>query len=672
MKINMRHIIFLLVICFLIPSLSAQEFESGKISKEDFEIPLTKEEKAAPAVFLNKYRRTHFEYRDDLDGWLLYTTIHEVIKINSISGFSYATKKIQLFNEGREKEVVKKIEGYTYNLVDGKVEKIKTPKEHFIKNQINENLDEVSISIPAIKQGSIIEYKYTVESSYYEIDDVIFQEDIPVKNAFAIIESPQFFDYNKFIKGYRDILSKDYVKLRQENASFELRNPFGGRTSKTLLNKIKYNDIVSEYHLQDIPALKEEPFVNNMENYRISVIYELATIEFKKGIKEKRAKTWDEVAQYLNNPARLTGQIDRTSFLISVSDTLKTKSVATLDRINLAYNYIQDRMSWDKGVNKYRSQDLKSAYYQKTGTAFEINALLVALLKRMGLKAAPVMASTKKQGIPIFPTVDGFDYAIAAVNYNNKWILLDASGKNLCPGLLPERVMNWEGRLLKDNGKSESIPLFSKEHSENKSSIIVSIDKKGMISGKCRQKFSNNEALYIRNTLRGLDEEYQEDVLKGIINENDVYDITFDLDELSKPAIISFSFETGNFTKKIDNKIYLSPHLFLIKSENPFKAYNRKLPIDFIYPRAIENVISITIPDSYKIEHIPKPLNIKLPKGLGSYKIIFKQINENSIQISSSFKSNSTLVEADAYNEIKDFYSQIVAKEKEKVVLTKK
>ncbi|WP_299685066.1 DUF3857 domain-containing protein [uncultured Dokdonia sp.] len=661
-----------MILFLFIAPVNAQEFKAGKINKEYFDIPLNKEEKAAPAVFLNKYRRTHFEYRDELDGWLSYTIVHEVVKINSISGFSYGTKKIQLYNEVRESEVVKKVEAYTYNIEDDKVVKVKTPKERIIKSAINDNLDEVTITMPAIKQGAIIEYKYIVESSYYEIDDVIFQEDIPVKNVFAIIETPQFFDYNKFVKGYRDIVSKDYVRLRRENASFELRTPFGGRTNKTLVNRIKYNDIVSEYHLQDIPALKEEPFVNNMENYRIAVVYELATVEFKKGIKEKRAKSWDEVAAYLNNPARVAGQIDRASFLNDISDTLKSKSVATLDRMHLAYRYIQDRMVWDKEGNKFRSQDLKKAYYQKKGTAYEINALLVSLLKRMGLQAAPVMASTKNSGIPIFPTVDGFDYAIAAVYYDNKWILMDASGKNLYPGLLPERVMNWEGRLLKENGTSLAIPLFSNQHSDDKSSVIVSIDNKGKISGKCRKKYTNNEALYIRNILKGEDQDYKEDVVKEIINENNVYDVVFELDKLSEPAIISYSFETSNYTELVDNKIYLSPHLFLEKPENPFKASTRELPIDFIYPRIVENTITYKLPKGYAVHSMPESLVLKLSSGLGSYKIAFKQVNGQSIQVISSFKNNSTLVKADAYQEIKNFYEQIVTKEKEKVVLIKK
>ncbi|MFT5891506.1 MAG: hypothetical protein ACI9Y7_001610, partial [Dokdonia sp.] len=404
----MRYIVFLLITLSFISPLNSQNFKIGKLKKEHFEISLNKEQKAASAVFLNKYRRTHFEYRDEIDGWVLYTTVYEVIKINSISGFQYATKKIQLFNEGREAENVQKLEAYTYNLVNDEVEKIKTPKESVIKNNVNKNINEISIAMPGVKQGSIVEYQYVIESTYLEIDDVIFQEDIPVKNAFAKIEIPQFFDYNKFVKGYVDIESKDHVEAREEIVRLEHKNSFGGRVNEALVSTtVKYNEVVSEYNLKNVAALKEEPFVNNMENYRISIIYELATVEFKKGIKEKRAKTWNEVANYLNNPARVKGQIDRTRFLDEVSTALKTKSIARIDRIYLAYNFIKERMTWDKGVNKYRNQDLRKAYNDTSGSAYEINVLLVALLKRMGLEAAPVMASTKKHGIPIFPTVDG-------------------------------------------------------------------------------------------------------------------------------------------------------------------------------------------------------------------------------------------------------------------------
>jgi len=662
---------FFLIALLYTSIIVSQEFKIGKIKKKHFDINLNSEQKAAPAVYLNKYRRTYFKYRKDLGIWILCTTIHDVIKVNSLSGVSYSTKKITVYKDDLQSEKVDKVEAYSYNNIDGKISRAKTEAEGIIINDINSNIEEVSITIPNVKQGTIIEYKYEIESTYWEIDDIIFQENIPVKNIFAKIEVPQFFDYNKFIKGYLPINSKLYLKDRNSSFLVVENEPYISLNAK-IYNEIQYQEVISEYSLKDVPALTQEDFVNNIENYRSSVVYELATVEFPVGKKQNRAKTWEEVVQYLNDDERIGGQIQRSNFLNKKADELKRKATSDIDRITIAYNYIQEKMTWDKNKNTYRLQDIHNAYKNNIGTAYEINVLLVVLLKRMGFKAAPVMASTKEHGIPLYPTVDGFDYAIAAVYINDEWMLMDATDENLYLGLLPERVMNWEGRLIEENGESLAISLFSKEYSKNKSIMTAELNSRGEISGQCRQLFSNSEGYYIRRTFKDETSDQREEILKDIINQNDLKDIVFDLDDVTKPVVISFNFDTPHFAERIENKMYLSPQLFLIKSENPFKSLNRVLPIDFRYPRTVENTITITIPDNYKIESIPDALDIKLSGKLGSYRIVFKQVNEKSIQIFSSFKSNSTLVEAEAYNEIKNFYQQIITKEKEKVVLIKK
>lgn len=655
---------------FFVVTIKAQEFKLGKLKKEHFNIELTKEQSEAPAVYLSKNRRTHFEYKDNLDGWLLYTTVHNVVKINNPDGFSYGTKKVRLYKEGRESEILKKVEAFSYNIKGGEVERLKIEKENIIERGVNRNLKEVSIVLPLVKVGTIIEYAYTIESSYWAIDDVILQEDIPVRDAFAKIEIPQFFDYNTFVKGYLNIKPKRYTELRNENFSREQKNPFGGRTNRTLFANMKYEEAVTEYKLKNIAAIQEEEFVNNMNNYRASIIYELAAVEFAIGKREGRAKTWDEVSKFINT--RLKAQIASTNFLDEVAKELKEKSNSYWDRVYNTYAYIQREMTWDKNENIYRSQDIKKAYKEKKGSAFEVNLLLVSLLKKMGLNAAPVMASTKRHGVPIYPTVSGFDYVLAAVVYNDEWLLLDATGKNLYPGLIPERIMNWEGRLIKENGASQAISLFSKKYAENKSMMIATIDSKGSISGNCRQRYSNNEGLYMRDTFIGLTPDQQQAVFKDFVDIETVENIKFSLEDLSKPVSISFAFNTDKYIEIIDGKLYISPQLFLEKSQNPFKKQDRKLPIDFRFPRAVENSITLSIPEGYQIESIPEAIDIQVPDGLGSYKIVFKQLNETSIQLLSSFKMNITLVEAAVYNDIKNFYAEIVAKEKEKVVLVKK
>lgn len=72
-------------------------------------------------------------------------------------------------------------------------------------------------------------------------------------------------------------------------------------------------------------------------------------------------------------------------------------------------------MVWNGDYGKYTDQNISKAFKEGKGNVAEINLLLVALLKETGLQANPVLISTQSNGIPIFPTLEGFNYVIAGV-----------------------------------------------------------------------------------------------------------------------------------------------------------------------------------------------------------------------------------------------------------------
>lgn len=164
----MKYILTVIVlICFF--QTKAQEFKSGKIDQDWFEKTLTEEQLEASAVFLEKYRDTNFEYRDNLDGWTLFTTIHTVIKINNTEGLEYGTHKVVLQHQGRQEEKIDRIEAYSYSKSSAGVERTKMSRSEVIDNKLNKWLDEKVIVIPNVKVGDIIEYSYRVESTYWHI-----------------------------------------------------------------------------------------------------------------------------------------------------------------------------------------------------------------------------------------------------------------------------------------------------------------------------------------------------------------------------------------------------------------------------------------------------------------------------------------------------------------------
>ena len=176
----MRFIVLLFSLCFSV-SVCAQNFDFGKVSKEELQEKFNPLDSSASATYLYKYRKTFFEYRQE-KGFELVTEIHERIKIYNKEGFNYATKKVYLHKSIGKEEQVNNLKAYTYNLIDGKIEEVKLEKNGIFNTEESKYRNEFKFTMPDLKEGSVVEYKYKVYSPYYwSVDDYMFQYDIPVK-----------------------------------------------------------------------------------------------------------------------------------------------------------------------------------------------------------------------------------------------------------------------------------------------------------------------------------------------------------------------------------------------------------------------------------------------------------------------------------------------------------
>jgi hypothetical protein len=140
--------------------------------------------------------------------------------------------------------------------------------------------------------------------------------------------------------------------------------------------------------------------------------------------------------------------------------------------------------------------------------------------------------------------------------------------------------------------------------------------------------------------------------------------------ELGQPIVENYSFKHNNSVEIIGDKIYFSPLLFLAQTENPFKQETRTYPVDFVYPNQDKYLINITIPDGYAVETLPASVSIPMSDNLMGLKYIISN-SGNKIQLSLTFDTNTAILSADYYPELKAVYTEIVKKETEKIVLKK-
>ncbi|MCC4214136.1 hypothetical protein [Leeuwenhoekiella parthenopeia] len=450
-----------------------------------------------------------------------------------------------------------------------------------------------------------------------------------------------------------------------------MKDSYGTNTQNSRSARLSFSELVAVYEKEDVPALKEEIYVTNPRSYRMSVIYELVSTEFTRGNKKEYATTWDEVARTIFKDSRFGERLERTRFLKDVKEMIFQKQLSDAEKIDFILDHIKTRMTWDGEYTKYAEDELDEAYERGSGSVAEINLTLIALLKECGLEVYPVLLSSKQYGIPLYPTLEGYNYVIAGVRNKGKVILLDATDKMSSPDILPNRVYNWTGRMVSFQGVSQEIDLFENIAPASTIFLKASISEEGIIEGDYKERLSSLEALNFRHNYFSHDksEWEEEEQEKYAVSEILNYDLE-GVDAFEAPIVRSFNFKVERGVDRVGNKIFVSPLGFLRLSENPFKSDSRQFPISFDYPFSKDITINMQLPKGYKVSSLPESTNLGLPDDSGTF---FYSIAENNgmLQVMMRFKLKKHVIPVEYYESLKEFYKLRVDKENEKVVLEK-
>jgi len=666
--------ILILFACFTLKT-EAQEIKFGKVSKQELQEKTYPLDSTAPAAVLYKNRKTQFKYSNE-KGFKLITKIRERIKIYDKEGLNWAKKTILTYHSNGSRESLA-IKAYTFNLENGKITKNKLKNNSVFEEKLNDYWTNNKFTMPNVKVGSVIELSYTISSPFiWHIEDVICQYKIPLKKIEVKIEIPQYFTFKYLPNFYYPI----NVIQRRESKMFQFAyketNTTGGvfvpKSTKLRMSKQNIYQIVYKINEQNIPAINEEPLISNINNYIAKIHFEHTSTQYPNSVPKYYSNNWSDVAKSIFKNPYFGEQLEGTNFLkkdvLNQIKGLKTNQEKALT----LFHFIKTQIRWNGIYGKYTDKGIKNAYQEHAGNVADINLCLVAMFRIAGLKADPVLISTKKNGIPLFPTVNGFNYVVASLEINGSLVLFDATEVYSEPNILPIRAINWKGRLVRSDGTSLSVNLFSVKPARERINLFAIIDSTGNIKGLKRSTFYTNYALNYRKSNNALSDK---DLLSTLEEKNkgvEISDIKVaNKRNIYKPIIESFKFKSDDLCDIIDNKIYFSPLLILADSKNPFTLDKRLYPIDFGTKISDNYNVSITIPKGYTISSIPKNLSIGLPNNMGVFKYIVSKTNNTHLQVLLFYKINSPVIPANQYKILKEFYKQLIEKQTEKVVLTK-
>ncbi|QDO92820.1 DUF3857 domain-containing protein [Formosa sediminum] len=666
------------LLCILIVSYTyAQDYKFGKISKEELKETVNPEDPNAHATILYLNENVYFQYSPN-EGFIVVKEVQKRIKIYDKEGVDWATEIVPFYDNGSSTiEELSELKGYTYYLKDGKIEKDKLDKDNVFKEETNQYWGQLKFTMPNITDGCIVEFKYRKESPYIALDDVDFQYDIPVKKLEFNARIPEYFYFNKYFNPKAKYVVKisESSRNRVEQINSKQRSGGSGFTnSQTSFDSSKWEFREHEYiaDLENIPALVEEPFVDNMDVYRATVKWEYAMYKGPDNSIKNYSTDWESVTKTIYDHSSFGGQLSKTGYFEKDIDALLANVTNSEKRMSLIFNFVKSKVAWNEYLGNYAENGVKKAYKEGTGNVGDINLMLTAILRYAGFNANPVLISTKSNGIPIYPTRNGFNYIICAIKVTDNLILLDATDRFALPNVLPSRAINWQGRIIREQGSSAWVDLMHPASGLENYTLQCKINPDLSAEGRVFVKKQNSSAMKFRSKYNNIGEDERLRDLEEGKGEIEISNLQVrHEEEINNPTIqYSFSYTLNNAVEAIGDKLYISPMLFYATTENTFKQEKRNYPLEFTYPNTYNYNVSIILPEGYTVESLPESTKVQFNGNEGVFTFISSH-SGNMVVIKSVFEINNTFVLPNDYDQFKQYFAMIVEKETEKMVLVK-
>lgn len=667
----------LLTLLLCVFTLSNAQFIEPKIGKiEESYLSLSKYDKdtTAGALMLFNNGTSEFILNNEQKFQFVFNR-HCQIKIFKKSAFTLGDVSIRLFKSGSSNEDLRSLKAVTYNLVDGKVVKTKLDNDNIFEAE-GKNYTDVKFAFPEIKEGSIIELSYSIVSDYlYNLRGWNFQYSYPALWSQYTYTIPEYFEYREASKGY---LPFSVAKKEPGSTVFTIvyeRDPnegFGARQQQQN-GKLIAKTLKSTLALKDIPAFISEPNIDCEDNYIQSLEFELSSIQFPNQMRKDYTQTWESVNTQMKSDQDFGMLLKTSGFIKDTVSAVCINKKSDSEKAVAIYNYVQKRMKWNGEYRIWATKGLKKPFTDGVGTSSEINLLLTMMLQTAGLKANPVMFSTRDNGIAItfYPTITKFNSILSEVEVDGKIFLLDAVSK-YCPfGVIPSNDINGKGRIVNEQ-TGDWVSLDAAEKYKEIKNYTLEINPEGILSGSIVSSYDGYAGIYFRNILdteKTYDDYFRklQEGSKGLTI--DKYSIA-DRFSKNKPVTDSLKVEVSDHAELIGDKILFYPLLFEKLEKNRYTLEERKYPVDYNYPISEVYTFNYILPAGYKVESLPQSVVLRLPDNSISISYNLKNI-DNKIQVEYKRDINKILFMPEDYGKLKNLYDQLVKKHNEQIILKK-
>ncbi len=587
------------------------------------------------------------------------------IKILTPNGVNHGAIEIYYtLNDGVEgnREVVSSAKGTTFNLVNGQVERSELTTEMINTQRANDPKQRVmTLLLPDVKVGSVIEYEYTIISDLYrEIKDWEAQCEMPVAYTKYDITIPEWFGF------YVQTIGNEYNRSHITQKRTDKRPTYVIETAGAEYECLGVN---FEFEGRKLTPLKNEPLIFSPKVYAQRVIIDINTELLPRHTKHQYSMTWDEIDQSFlkhdNFGKLLKGNPLKKEMKKAGIFQIKDLDEKILETVKL----LRQHVKWN---GKYELYGIPASRVLKSGRGSntDINFMLIGMLNDAGINAYPAVLCARDIDIidENRPTINNLTSTIVVIDRGDKFQVFDGSVENAAIDILPTKFLVGKARVIKKDNDKPWIDLEDKGLELINHKFTGKIDQNGMLTATCISTYEDKAADLMRESIKSRGEASINKKLQS--SQITIIDHNFQsVDDIEMPVT-----EIINFYSQLncsEGVISLPQLIVPFIDETLFGADVRHNPIEF--PTKMRETIDIafSIPDGWEIADVPAPISLNTSDNT-IVMAITPTTTGKTINVSTHFLINRLVFNKQDYKAIKNLVERIIKQSKEPFVLKKR
>lgn len=548
--------------------------------------------------------------------------------------------------------------------------------------------------------GTIKNYdKKTVLDIISDTDDVYNEGRIKIIDATREAEPGYIFGYT--------VISEDLPLFYQDNWTFQSRLPTivsrytlnipqGWNASSITFNapevKPQVNGGTYTWDMRNLPPIPPEPLSPSVVNLAPRIAVNYAPADSSQSVNRAFAN-WLDVSRWATGLYDPQVLIDDN--IVIKAQELTATAKTELEKIQAIGSYVQNLqyIAIDIGVgygNGYKPRSSSLVLSRGYGDCKDKANLMRAMLRTLKIDAYPVAIFS---GDPTFVREEWasprqFNHCIIAVKVSDatiaptvmnhaklgRLLIFDATDSYTPVGDLPDYLQGSKALIIAgENGGLATMPVTPPDSDMLERNIDVTLTETGAISGKIRERANGQVSTTFRREQRELSAADYRKAIEGWLTRGStgaqLVSLSSKDDQIKAGFDLDVEFSAARYGQLMQNRLLIfKPVIVGRRKAISFTESKRINPIE-LDSNAMKETVTFKLPHGFVIDEVPDAVN--LDTQFGKYATKY-EVKEDKLIFTRSMTMNRTLIPADKYGSVKEFFAKMLDADQSAVVLIKK